>query len=339
VADSRFYTRAAPMTLARIAGIADGKPAPGADETLRISDVAPLETAGPGDLSFYENRRFAEAFAATTASACLVKPEDAHLAPQGVALVFCSRPYRAFALVARAFYPEPPSSGQRATGAVIDPDASVDASADIGPCAVIGAGAEIGPGCRIEAHAVVGPGVVLGEGTVVGVGASLSHCVIGARVRLYPGVRIGQDGFGYASGPEGHLKIPQLGRVLIEDDVEIGANTTIDRGSGPDTIIRRGSIIDNQVQIGHNVEVGEGCVIVAQSGVAGSSKLGDQVVLAAQSGISGHLRIGAGAKIAAQSGVMRDVKRGEEVCGAPAIPIRQFWRQQVKLSKLTEGKG
>jgi len=327
------------MTLTQIAVIAEGKPAPGADGGLVLRDVAPLENAGPGDLSFYENARFAKAFSTTTASACLVKPEDAGMAPEGVALVLCAKPYRAFARVAGAFYPEAPAVGVRGPGAVIDPAAVVDASADIGPCAVIGAGAEIGPGCRIEGQAVIGSGVVIGAETVVGAGASLSHCLIGARVRIYPGARIGQDGFGFASGPEGHLKIPQLGRVLIEDDVEIGANTTIDRGSGPDTIIRRGCIIDNQVQIGHNVEIGEGCVIIAQCGVAGSSKLGDHVVVAGQAGISGHLRIGAGARIAAQAGVMRDIKRGEEVCGAPAIPIRQFWRQQVKLSKLAEGKG
>lgn len=339
MADSRFFTRAAPMTLDRIAEIAEGEPAPGTDSTQLITDVAPVETAGPGDLTFYESPRFAKAFAATTASACLVKPEDAGIAPDSVALVYCARPYRAFALVAGAFYPEPAASGLRGPGAVIDPTAFVHASADIGAYVVVGAGAEVGRGCRIEAHAVIGSGVTLGTETAVGAGCCLSHCRIGARVRLYPGVRIGQDGFGYASGPEGHLKIPQLGRVLIEDDVEIGANTTIDRGSGPDTIIRRGCIIDNLVQIGHNVEIGEGCVIVAQSGVAGSSKLGDHVVVAGQAGISGHLRIGAGAKIAAQAGVMRDVKRGEEVCGAPAIPIRQFWRQQVKLSKLAEGKG
>jgi UDP-3-O-[3-hydroxymyristoyl] glucosamine N-acyltransferase len=204
---------------------------------------------------------------------------------------------------------------------------------------VVEAGAEVGAYCRIGPNAVIGAGVVLGERCVIGAGASLSHCLVGARVTIYPGARIGQDGFGFAMDAEGHVRLPQLGRVVIEDDVEVGANSTIDRGAGPDTVIGRGAMIDNLVQIGHNVQVGRGAVIVAQAGVAGSTKLGDFAVLAAKAGVAGHLTIGAGAKIAANAGVMRDVDPGAEVVGAPAIPKRQFFRQQVMLARLAEGKG
>jgi UDP-3-O-[3-hydroxymyristoyl] glucosamine N-acyltransferase len=215
----------------------------------------------------------------------------------------------------------------------------VHPTASVAAGAVIAAGAEIGAHCRIEANAVIGPAVVVGESTRIGAAASLSHCLIGRRVYIYAGARIGQEGFGFVPTPDGPLTIPQLGRVIVEDDVEIGANVCIDRGSGPDTILRRGCMIDNLVQIGHNVEVGACSVIVAQAGIAGSTKLGEGVSLAAQGGLAGHLRIGAGAKIAAKAGVMRDVEPGEEVCGAPALPIKQFWRLQVKLQRLLDEKG
>jgi len=180
---------------------------------------------------------------------------------------------------------------------------------------------------------------VLGEDTEIGAGATLSHCLIGSRVRIYPGVRIGQDGFGFAIDPAGHVPVPQLGRVIIEDDVEIGANVTIDRGAGPDTVIGRGCMIDNLVQIGHNVEVGAGSVIVAQAGISGSTKLGKFVVLAGQAGLAGHLTIGDGARVGAQSGVMRDVPPGEDVVGSPAMPSRQYWRWYAKLMKLSGLRG
>ena len=204
---------------------------------------------------------------------------------------------------------------------------------------MIEADAEIGDRCRVGANAVVGRGVVIGEDTEIGVGASLSHCLIGRRVRIYPGARIGQDGFGFAIDPSGHVAVPQLGRVIVEDQVEIGANVTIDRGAGPDTVIGRGCMIDNLVQIGHNVEVGPGSVIVAQAGISGSTKLGKLVVLAGQAGLAGHLSVGDGARVGAQSGVMRDVPPGEDVFGSPAMPSRQYWRWYSRLMKLSGLKG
>jgi UDP-3-O-[3-hydroxymyristoyl] glucosamine N-acyltransferase len=203
---------------------------------------------------------------------------------------------------------------------------------------VIGAKAVIGDGCWIEANAVIGRGVTIGATSRIGANATISHAEIGSGTRLYPGVRVGQDGFGFAIDPAGHVKVPQLGRVIIGDHVEIGANSCIDRGAGPDTVIGHGTWIDNLVQIGHNVKIGRGCVLVAQSGVAGSTTLEDYAVLAALAGVAGHLKIGMGARIGAKSGVMKDVPAGEEQLGAPAMPVKEFMRQVIALKRLTKGQ-
>jgi UDP-3-O-[3-hydroxymyristoyl] glucosamine N-acyltransferase len=205
--------------------------------------------------------------------------------------------------------------------------------------AVIGERAELGAGCHVGPNAVIGEAVVIGPNCRIGAGATLSHCLLGARVVIYPGARIGQAGFGFALGTEGMTKVPQLGRVIIEDDVEIGANSTIDRGSGPDTVIGAGTMIDNLVQIGHNVRLGKGCVIIAQAGVAGSTRIGDHAILAAQAGLIGHLTIGHAARIGAQAGVMRDVPDGESVIGSPAVPVRQFFREVATVQRLAKEKG
>jgi UDP-3-O-[3-hydroxymyristoyl] glucosamine N-acyltransferase len=200
---------------------------------------------------------------------------------------------------------------------------------------VIGANVVIGEGTWIGANSVIGDGVVVGSRCKFDPCITVSHAEIGDGVRLYPGVRIGQDGFGFAIDPAGHVKVPQLGRVIIGDNVEIGANSTIDRGAGPDTVIGAGTWIDNLVQIGHNVRIGKGCILIAQSGVAGSTVLEDYAVLAAQAGVAGHLRIGMGARIGAKAGVMKDVPAGEEQLGAPAVPVKEFMRQVVALKRLT----
>ncbi len=342
MADSRFFEVAGPLTLRRLCQIAEAELGPDSDPEQTYTDVAPLETAGPSDVSFLDNRRYLDAFANSRAGACVLDPAYADRAPQGMGLLLSPKPYRAYALIARAFYPEPPASGEVHETAVIDPTARIGASVTIGPYAVIGRDAEIGDGCQVGANAVIGAGVQIGEGTWIGPSASISHCLVGKRCQIHAGVRLGNRGFGFTLDPEGYLDVPQLGRVIIEDDVEIGANSTVDRGAGPDTVIGAGSKIDNLVQIGHNVQIGRGCVLVAQSGVAGSSKLDDYVMLGAQGGIAGHLSIGKGAQIAAQSGVMRDVEPGASVCGAPAIPIRDFfrmvsiWQRQLKAPRKSD---
>ena len=338
MADPRFFTAAGPLSVGRLAEIAGAAPGPGCDQGRMIQDVAPIDAAGPEHVSFLDNRLYVPAFAVSRAGACVVKPALAAKAPAGMALLLAEEPYRAYARIAQAFHPAAAPEPGVAKTATVDPTARLAEGCRVEPGAVIGARAEIGRRTLVGANAVIGPGVVIGEDCVIGPGATVSHSLIGNRVNVYPGARLGQDGFGFAMGPQGHLKVPQLGRVVVEDDVEIGANTTIDRGAGPDTVIGAGTKIDNLVQIGHNVRVGRGCILVAQVGISGSTRLDDGVAAGGQAGITGHLHIGAGARIAAQSGVMRDLEPGATVGGSPSVPVQEFLRQNEALRRLTRRK-
>ena len=301
----------------------------------RLTGIAPLQAAGPEHVSFLDNRRYLDQLRSTRAGAVIIRSDMLDAVPPGVATLLTPEPYAAWARIAALFHPAPPVRPGIHPSAVIDPAARVDASAEIGPLAVIGARAEIGPGSRIGAGAVIGDAVVIGRDCRVGPLASISHAVLGDRVYVYPGARIGQEGFGFATTPEGFITVPQLGRVLLHDDVEVGANSTVDRGSVLDTVIGAGSRLDNLVQIGHNVRMGRCCVIVAQSGISGSTVLEDFVTVAAQAGLTGHLRIGRRARIGAQAGVMADVEGGADVVGSPAEPVRDFFRGVVTLRKLS----
>jgi UDP-3-O-[3-hydroxymyristoyl] glucosamine N-acyltransferase len=255
-----------------------------------------------------------------------------------MALLTSEAPYKSYAVAAAMFHPraEPVPGVHQA--AVVDASAAVADGCRIEAGAVVGEHAQIGARCLIGANAVIGPGVEIGEDSRIGPGATVSHSLIGSRVSIYPGARLGQDGFGFAPDPKGHVKVPQLGRVVIEDDVEIGANTTIDRGAGPDTVIGQGCWIDNLVQIAHNVQLGRGCVIVAQVGISGSTKIGDFVQIGGQAGLTGHLTIGTGARIAAQAGIMRDIEPGATYGGSPAVPVRIWHRQSAALARLAKSK-
>lgn len=338
MADPRFFARQGPFSIGELARLAGGELAPGADPAVVLRDVAPLDAAAADDLSFLDNPRYVDAFAVSRAGACVVHPRFASRAPSGMGLILTPTPYMAYARIARAFYPPPRPVPGIAPEAVIDATVSLGEGCRIEAGAVIGAGAEIGPGSWIAANAVIGDNVKLGRDCTVGAGASVNHALVGDRVMIYAGARIGQDGFGFASDRTGHLRVPQLGRVLIGDDVEVGANTTIDRGAGPDTVIGSGCMIDNLVQIGHNVQMGRGCVIVSQVGISGSTRLGDFVVIGGQTGIAGHLSIGSGVRIAAKSGVNNDVPAGTEVGGAPAVPAREWRRQIVAVARLGRQK-
>jgi UDP-3-O-[3-hydroxymyristoyl] glucosamine N-acyltransferase len=324
--DPRFFESRGPFSLAELARRAGAAPAEGAPLDRQFRDIAPLDAAGPEHVSFLENVRYAAQFAASRAGACLIHPSMADRAPAGMALLLAERPRRAFAYVARAFHPENDEPPGIDAGARIDPAAVLGADCRVDAGAVIGPGAELGARCRIAHNAVIGRGVKLGADCVVGANAVISHALIGERVVIYPGACIGQAGFGFDPSPQGHLKIPQLGRVIIEDDVEVGANSTIDRGSGSDTVVGRGTMIDNLVQIGHNVRIGRGCVLVAQVGIAGSTRLGDFVTLAGQAGLSGHLTIGDGATIGPQSGIKDDVPAGKVIMGSPGMEMKEFGR-------------
>lgn len=343
MADPRFFRAAGPFTLGDLARTGDASLADGVDPQRQIRDVAPLDDAGPDDLSFLDNKRYVENFRRSRAGACVVAPDHADAAPEDMALLLSEKPYRSYALIAQAFYPAPRPDGTRHPSATVDDTAVIGEGTQIDAGVVVGAAVEIGRACHLGPNVVVADGVVIGDGTRIGANAYLSHCKIGRNCEIHAGVCIGNRGFGFAMDPEGYVDVPQLGRVIVEDDVEVGANSTIDRGAGPDTVVGAGSKIDNLVQIGHNVRLGRGCVLVAQSGVAGSTKLDDFVAVAAQAGVAGHLSIGKGAQIGAKSGVMRDIPAGQSVLGAPAMPVREFfrlvslWQRQLKSKGKKDG--
>jgi UDP-3-O-[3-hydroxymyristoyl] glucosamine N-acyltransferase len=331
--NARFFRRSGPYPLAVIASAARGV----ADEVeLLLEGVAPLQTAGPNEVSFLDNRRYASVLDRTLAGAVIVHPDMAARVPTTAVAIVTSEPYAGWARVAALFYPMPPPTPGIHPSAIVADGAIIDPAAEIGPLSVIGTGAEIGSGSRIGPCAVIGRGVVVGRDCRIGAHVSLSYALLGARVYVYPGARIGQEGFGFAVTKDGFLSVPQLGRVILEDDVEIGANTTIDRGSSQDTIIGAGSRLDNLVQIGHNVVLGRCCVIVSQVGISGSTVLGDFVRVGGQAGLIGHLQIGHGAEIGAQAGVMSDVAPGAKVLGSPAQPIKDFFRQIATLTKIAK---
>ena len=310
----------------------------------RIVNIAPLDRASPSDLTFFDNKRFASAAAATHAGACITTAALAKELPAGVALLTVREPYRAFVTVARELFPQAlrPSSlaapGDFA-GAHVDATARMEDGVIIEPGAVIGPRAEIGGGSVIGANAVIGADVRIGRDCSIGAGATISHALIGDRVIVHPGCKFGQDGFGYVMRGNGHLKVPQVGRVIIQDDVEIGAGTTIDRGAIRDTVIGEGTKIDNLVQVGHNVSIGRHCILVAQTGISGSSTLEDFVVLGARVGLNNNVTIGEGAQLAATSNVHGNVPPGARWGGTPAKPIKQWFREMTILARLARKEG
>jgi UDP-3-O-[3-hydroxymyristoyl] glucosamine N-acyltransferase len=318
-----FFQRAAPLALGALAEKLGATLDDKADRALLIGNVRTLADATPGDLSFFENRKYLAQLQATRASACLVAPAFADRVPQGVAAVVVPAPYRAFAQALHVFYPEAHHSKVAVAEAgdpPVHPTARIEEGARIEPGAIVGREAQIGRGSVIAAGAVVGYRVAIGRGCFVGPCASVTHALIGDRVILHAGVRIGQDGFGFAMGARGHLKVPQIGRVIIQDDVEIGANSCVDRGALKDTVIGEGSKIDNLVQIGHNVVMGRHCVIVGQVGISGSTE------------------IGTGAQLAGSSHVTADVPPGARMGGTPAVTLTEFGRQIAILKRLTRRK-
>ena len=304
------------------------------DGGLLLTGPAPLQSAGPDQVSFLDNRRYLPALRSTRAGAVIVHPDMAAHVPAGTAAIVTKDPYLGWARVAALFFPIPPVHPGIHPSAVIDPGAFVDPRAEVGPFVVIEAAAVIGARCRIGPGAMIGAGVELGADCRIGAGASVSHAIVGARVYIYPGARIGQEGFGFAFGPRGPETVPQLGLVIIGDDVEIGANTCVDRGSAQDTVIGAGTRIDNLVQIGHNVRIGRCCAIAAQVGLAGSTVLEDFVMMGGQAGAAGHLTIGTKARVGGQAGVIGNMPAGEEWFGTPAMPARAMFRQVATLKRL-----
>jgi UDP-3-O-[3-hydroxymyristoyl] glucosamine N-acyltransferase len=345
MAEPHFFPVATSLDFGEVAAISGTSLPEGADPARKVTGAAALETAGPADIAYMDNPKYTDALAATQAGLCLVAPRFADRVPAGTTALISPTPYHAFAKVLARFFPAAlkPASvfGLQgvAPGAFVHATAVLEAGVTVDPGAVVGPGAEIGAGTVIASHAVIGPQVRIGRDCAIGAGSTLQSALIGNRVIIHPGVRIGQDGFGFAMSPKGHMKVPQIGRVIIQDDVEIGANSCIDRGASRDTVIGEGTKIDNLVQIGHNVVIGRHCVIVSQVGIAGSTTLEDFVVLGGQVGLAGHLTVGMGAQVAAQSGVAGDIPRGARYGGYPAQPGLSWAREIALLKTLVAKRG
>ena len=338
--DTRFYENKGPFSIQEISDFVGATFANDQDRYMsakKISDVSTLKDATSSDLSFFHNPKYLDDLKETKAGCVFTTESLAQFTPEKTIALIIPTPYRAYAVTAHHFYPtaECEFSARRD---FISPAASLATDVVVEVGAVIKKDVEIDSGAFIGANTIIGRGVRIGKNCKIGQNVTLSHCLIGDNVTILPGTRIGQAGFGFFMDEKGHVSVPQLGRVIIEDRVEIGANVTIDRGTLDDTHIGFGSRIDNLVQLGHGVRLGKHCVIVSQVGISGSTTLGDFVIAAGQAGLAGHLTIGSHVQIAAQAGIMKDVEPGQKVAGTPAVPVRQWHRQTVSLARLAQGK-
>jgi len=334
--ESRFFKSDSSFTLKELAKISGADIGREVSSDTSFSSVAPIETATSCDITACYDKKLKSAIKDIKAGVCVTTAELAPFFSDKVSLLIAKDARKAFALIIRALYPIKKPVPFISDKAFISPSAKIGEGVRIEAGAFIGDEAEIGDFCYIAPNAVIGEKVKVGEGSWIGSCASVHFATIGKQVKIYSGARIGEDGFGFVSSAEGHLKIPQIGSVIIGDFVEVGANTCIDRGAMVDTVISDGTIIDNLVQIGHNNTIGKACVIVSQVGIAGSCNLGDFVVLAGQVGVKDHIKIGSGTQVAAQSGIMHDIAPMQTVMGYPAVPVKDFLRQTVTLQKLTK---
>ncbi len=338
--DGPLFFEAHPKSVAEIAALLSLDAPSGKEGALIIGGVAALDRATASDIAFLENTQYKEALRTTQAGAVLVAKPFADLVPAGTIPLIVPHPHAAFATVLEALFPSAAHPGLFfgqngiSPGASVHPDARLESGVSLDPGVVVGPGAEIGSGSTIAANSVIGPHVRIGRDCHIGANVTILSALIGNGVIIHSGTAIGQDGFGFAIGRNGHTKVAQIGRVIIQDKVEIGANVAIDRGGIRDTMIGEGTKIDNLVQIAHNVTIGRHCLIASQTGIAGSTDIGDFVIMGGQVGITGHAKIGTGTQIAGNSGVISDLAPGSKVGGYPARPIKTWLREVAAMARL-----
>ncbi|MEY3196911.1 MAG: UDP-3-O-[3-hydroxymyristoyl] glucosamine N-acyltransferase [Pseudomonadota bacterium] len=340
--NSRFFKNLGPFDIEYIANHVNAEIISPSDlhdmaSKVQISNVSSIENANNGDLTFLNNTKYLPLLKTTKATVCVMKPDIAlgERSPELWCIIH-PNPYYAYAKILDLFYESKVKYKNHVEkSAYISPKAKLGNGVYIGHNVVIEDDAEIGDGASIGSNSFIGHGVTIGSNTRIDSNVTISYASIGNDVVILPGARIGQDGFGFATEHGRHKKILHIGSVIIEDDVEIGANSAIDRGSVNDTIIKKGARIDNLVQLGHNVEVGVGSVLVAQVGVAGSSSIGNYCALGGQVGVAGHVHISDKSQIAGQSGIIKSINEvGGMYFGTPAVPIREWQKQNIALKKL-----
>ena len=331
--DTRFFIHNGAMTIAEIAKACGAELQTAGKEEILIKDINTLAAAGSDEICFFYDRKKKSAGAEIKAAACITTAELMPFVAEGVAILIVDDPKLAALKLKEAMYAEKrPAAGIAAT-AVVHPTAEIGEGCSIADYAVIGANVKIGKNTVVEPFAVVSDGCVIGDGCRLGAHCCIAYTIMGNNCYIYNGARIGQDGFGFQTINGVHKRIPQLGRVVMGNDIEVGACSCIDRGALGDTVIGDGCRIDNLVQIAHNDKLGRGCVVVSQTGIAGSCTFGDYVVCGGQTGFADHLNIGSGVQVAAQSGVMRDIEAGSVVMGSPSVPFKDFMRQVAFLQK------
>jgi len=334
--DPRFFDDLGPVSLQDLARLSSATLADSALAERTINHVAPLDGAGEGAVAFFSDPKRREAAAATTAAACFVRPEHADLLAPGCAALLTAHPQAAWAAAAGRLHAQ---RRHDPTAPLIHADCQVEAGARLSPGVAIGQGARIGSGTTIAPGVVIGPGVSIGRDCVIGANAVIGFALIGDRVSIHAGAVIGEAGFGAAAGPRGVVDLPQLGRVVIQDGVTIGANSCVDRGAFDDTTIGENTKIDNLVHVAHNVRVGRNCVLAAYTGISGSTVVGDGVAFGGKAGVADHLTIGSGASIGASASVFKPVPAGETWTGFPARPLKRWLRETAWLSRMAGGRG